>query len=76
MSDSRSVLMTAEQAQEIDRYIELLMRAHKNERATLMMNLALAYKFSPKQPTTWPDNVVELHGFSRRAELIPTERSS
>ena len=57
MSDLRMVAMTAEQAAEIDRYIELLMRGHMSERASTMMNLALAYKFARPQEPELPTNV-------------------
>ena len=60
MTSPRSVLMTAEQAAEIDRYIVLLMRAHHNERAATMMNLALAYKFAAPVEPELPENVYPL----------------
>lgn len=60
------VAMTAEQAEEIERYIELLMRARRNERAAQMMNLALAYKFAKQNEPSLPDNVVELGSYSRK----------
>ena len=66
MSDSRMVSMTAEQAAEIEAYIELLMRAHKNERASQMMNLALAYKFAKPIEPPLPENVVQFGDWSRK----------
>ena len=60
------VAMTAEQHAEIERHIVELMRRHKNERASQMMNLALAYKFAKPSEPVLPSNVVELHGHSRR----------
>ena len=60
------VAMTAEQHEEIERHIVELMRRHKNERASTMVNLALAYKFARPQQPVLPANVVELHGHSRR----------
>lgn len=63
--DGRMVYMTPEQHAEIERYILELMRAHHNERASTMMNLALAYKFA--EPPKPPSNVVEMHGYSRKA---------
>lgn len=63
---TRMVAMTAEQAAEVDRYIEVLMRANYNERAAKMMNLALAYKFAQDVEPPLPDNVVALDSFSRR----------
>lgn len=66
MTDTRMVAMSDEQAAEIERYIEQLMRASKNERASLMMNLALAYKFAKTSEPERAPNVVDLHDFSRR----------
>jgi len=62
----RMVAMTAEQAEEIERYIELLMRGHKNERAATMMNLSLAWRFAVSNEPPLPNNVVQLDGYSRR----------
>ena len=69
MTDERPVLMSAEQYEEINRYIELLMRGHKNERAALMMNLALAYKFAKPVEPELPSNVVEFGTYSKRAPV-------
>ena len=66
MTDGRMVYMTAEQAHEIDRYVEALMRANYNERAVRMMNLALAYKFAPQNEPELPSNVVAMDGYSRK----------
>lgn len=68
MSDTRMVAMTAEQHAEIERYIELLMRANKNERATKMMNLALAYRFAKPAEPALPDNVVAIDNYSRKVD--------
>lgn len=66
MTDLRMVAMTAEQAAEVERYIKMLMRGNRNERAARMMELAAAYKFaSPLEPVL-PDNVVEFGGWSRK----------
>ena len=72
MSDIRMVAMTAEQHEEIEHYIQLLMRGHRNERAASMMNLALAYKFAKKNEPELPSNVVPLvthagNNWSRKA---------
>lgn len=42
----RLVLMSAEQAAEIERCVEVLIRANLNEQANAMMGVALAYKFA------------------------------
>lgn len=60
------VSVTAEQCAEIERYIELLMRANLNERAAKMMNLSLAYKFAKSSEPETPSNVVDLHDFSKK----------
>ena len=61
----RMVAMTAEQAAELDRCIQELMRGHKNERASTLMNLKLSYQFAkPEAPSR--TNVVDLHDFSRK----------
>lgn len=62
----RMVLMTAEQAAAVNECIESLMRANQNERAAKLMNLALAYKFGHDLDPPLPENVVEMHGFSRK----------
>lgn len=64
--EGRMVWMTAEQAREIDRYIEALMRANRNERASVMMNLALAYRFAKQNEPEAPSNVIAMDGYSRR----------
>jgi hypothetical protein len=66
MSAMRMVAMSAEQAAELDRYIEDLMRRHKNARASLMMTLSLAYRFAPVPKPEPRSNVVELDFHSRR----------
>jgi hypothetical protein len=67
MSDERSVFMTAEQHAEIERHIVDLMRRDKNDRASLMMTLSLAYKFArPVEPVV-PSNVVQFDSYSRKA---------
>jgi hypothetical protein len=66
MSDERGVLMTAEEYAEIETYIRVLMRANKNERAALMMNLALKYKFAKPVDAPLPENVVEIGSYSRK----------
>ena len=66
MTDTRMVAMTSEQYDEVERYIELLMRGNKNERASTMMTLALAYKFARPTEPVRPSNVVDLHDFSRK----------
>lgn len=66
MSDIRMVPMSAEVAEEIDRYIELLMRTHKNERATLMMTHRMGYTFARPQTAERAENVVDLHDFSKK----------
>jgi hypothetical protein len=66
VSERRQVTMTLEQAREIDRYIELLMRANRNERAKTMMMLRLQFYDAPVVRAPLPDNVVELHGHSRK----------
>jgi hypothetical protein len=66
VTDTRTILMTAEQAAEIERHIGQLMRANQNERASLMMALSLAYKFAPPTEPALPDNVVEFGSYSKR----------
>ena len=66
MTDQRMVAMTAEQYAEVELCIEALMRMNKNERASTLMNLALAYKFAKAQETERSPNVIDLHDFSRR----------
>ena len=66
MTDGRMVYMTAEQAHEIDRYVEALMRANYNERAVTMMNLALAYRFAKANEPELPSNVVAMDTYSRK----------
>ncbi len=53
----RMVAMTAEQAAEVDLYVEQLMREKKEPRATLMMTLALAWRFAKPQAPELPTNV-------------------
>ena len=67
MSDLRMVAVTSEQVAELERYIELLMRGHKNERAALMMTLTLAWRFAKPEEPVLPDNVVEFDSYSRKA---------
>lgn len=55
--NGRMVWMTEEQDAEINLCIEELMRARLNERAATLMNLALAYKFTPEPPQERPSNV-------------------
>ena len=66
MSDMRMVAMSAEQYEEVNRHIEMLMRGNLNERASTMMTLALAYKFAKPEEPELPTNVVDLHDFSKR----------
>jgi hypothetical protein len=66
MSDERAVVMNAEQYAEIERHIEDLMRANRNERAAAMMNLALAWRFAAPIEPPRPSNVVELASYSRK----------
>lgn len=64
--DGRMVYMTAEQYAEINRLIEMLMRLNRNERASKLMNLALAYKFAKQNEPALPDNVVAFDSYSKR----------
>ena len=68
MSELRTIAMSSEQAQIIDEVvIPGLMRAGDEQRAAKMMALALAWKFAKRPAPEVPDNVVELHGYSRKA---------
>lgn len=60
MSDARMVSMTAEQHADLEHYIVALMHARENERASRMMNLALAWKFAKPIAGDLPANVVPL----------------
>lgn len=66
MSDMRLVPMTAEQAEELDRCIELLMRANRNERATTLMTLRFAWSAAQPQEKPLPNNVIDMFGYSRK----------
>lgn len=67
MIDLRTVAMSEEQAQVLDEVvIPALMRSGDDQRASKMMALALAWKFARRTEPQVPDNVVELHGFSKR----------
>lgn len=59
----KRVSMTAEQAEEIDKYIRLLMKANYNKRAAVMMDLSNQYRFAADD---LPENVIPLDTFSRR----------
>lgn len=65
MSGERAVVMSAEQAQVLEEVGVELMR-HKDERAMKLLTISLAYKFARPIDPQVPDNVVELHGWSRR----------
>lgn len=65
--NGRMVYMTEAQYAEVESLIEALMRAKQTERAALLMNLSLSYRFAAPAEPVLPDNVVELHGYSRKA---------
>ena len=67
MTGDRLVAMTAEQYAEVERCIEALMRANRNERASKLMTLALSYKFAKDVEPALPSNVVAFpQEFSRK----------
>ena len=59
MTETRLVAMTAEQYEDVEAYIETLMRAGDNEAAARMMTLALSYRFGKPREPVLPDNVVQ-----------------
>lgn len=65
---SRLVPMTSEQAKILDEVVvPALMRAKDERRASEMMSLALAYRFTTDVEQERPSNVVDLHKYSRKA---------
>lgn len=61
MTTFRSVPMSAEQAETLNRVvIPALMRAGEDQRASQMMALALAWKFAPEPEGELPSNVYPL----------------
>ena len=63
----RMVPMTQEQYDALDQHIiPSLMRANLDEMAAQMMGLALAFKWAAEPIAPLPENVVELHGYSKR----------
>lgn len=68
MSELRSVSMSQEQARILDEVvIPKLMRASDERNASLMMALALAWKFAKSDAPELPRNVVQLDSYSRKA---------
>lgn len=66
MTDARIVTMTAEQLDDVERYVESLMRDGDTARASRMMVLSLAYKFAKAAEPPLPDNVIVFPGHSVR----------
>jgi hypothetical protein len=63
----RMVPMSQAQYDVLDRHIiPSLMRAELTEEASQMMTLALAFKWAGEPVVALPENVVELHGYSRK----------
>ena len=66
MSDSRSVVMTGEQAALVDEMTQRLMR-EGDLRAMQLGALFMAYKFARPLEPPLPENVVAIDNWSRKA---------